>query len=162
MRFVAGFLQPIGVAFGVTEAQRIGGHLRQFDAGKAAFIEGIADAFEGTQSQVKRAGGGHFSVREEITMGDTLLAGRKLGAEIFRHLASREQRADLGTNVFGEPVHACTRAPRTPVASSCTWSSTARTNCGLPRFAAMVLHRAEPTTAASAMRTASAACAGER
>src|SRR5262249_51255096 len=103
-----------------------------------------------------------LQVRQQVAVENHLLAGRALMPQVLRRLAAREQRADLRADIVGKPVHAGTRAPRTPSASARTCSSTRATSSGLPRLAAIVLHSAEPTTAASATRTASAACTGVR
>ncbi len=141
MRRVARRAQAVGVALAVAEAQRVGRHFRQLDAGELALVERPA------QPLLARCArrwwpqcGQTLQVLLQLGVEDHLLAGGTLQPEIVRHLAPGEQRADARADVFGEPAHARSlpsRAPRTPAASARTWSSTR--SHGLRRRAAVLV-----------------------
>jgi hypothetical protein len=103
--FVAGFLQAVGVALGVAEAQRVDDRLGQFDAGVGVLVERPVQALGRTGAQVVAAMGADLAVGRQVAMEDHLLAGGALVPQIVRHGGPREQSADFRSDVFGEPAH---------------------------------------------------------
>ncbi len=103
---VAGVAQLVGVALGVAEFDRVERHLGQLDAGKGAVVEGPAQPVSGLAAHVMAAMAAHQQVLRQFGMEDHLLAGRALHPQIVRHLAPAQQGADLGADIFGQPVHA--------------------------------------------------------
>ncbi len=51
-----------------------------------------------------------LQVRDKVPVEDHLLAGRALVPEVLRHLAPREQGADLRADEFAQPAHALSPA----------------------------------------------------
>src|SRR6185437_5768549 len=95
-------------------------HLGQLDARIGVLVERPGQSLLRRDAQMVAAMRADLEVLREIGVEDHLLAGGALLPEILRHLAPREQRADLRADVFGEPAHG--RAPCRSSARS-TWSS---------------------------------------
>ena len=103
---VAGFLQAIDVAFGVTEFQRIADRFGQFDAVERVLVEGPFQAFDRGAAHVMAAIGADPHVGDEVFVEDHALAAGTLAPEIFRHVPPREQVANFRADHFGQPTHA--------------------------------------------------------
>ena len=177
MGLLARFLQPVGVALAVAEAQRVGRHLAAARC-----------AVQLPSSKVQPRRSGAVARMWWPQCGQTLrFFSRSVWKIICWHSGHccqrfsgtsrlREQRADLRADIFGEPAHACLRrravhrrAPSAPHAlgQRAHLVQHAPDRVGpaaalLVEAAASVSIRAEATTAASPSRTASAACAGVR
>ena len=166
---VARLLQPVGVALAVAEAQRVGGHLRQLDAGEGCRRRTVQAAARARSARMWWPQCGQtFRFCSRSRVEHHLLAVGHWSQRLSGTSRRPEQGADLRADVFGEPAHAAhlrARA-RTPSARRAHLVEHARAPCPArrgpraSRLAASVSISAEPTTAASATRTASAACAG--
>jgi hypothetical protein len=106
----ARFLQAVGVALAVAEAQRIGGRLGQLDLRVAAFVEQHGKAALGRQAHVMVAMRAHARVGVEIAVKDHLAARVALVPQIVGDIGLARERTDLRADEIGEPVH--DRSPR--------------------------------------------------
>ena len=162
-----GLAQTVGVFLLVAEAQRVGRAARHLQPLPATLVEQGFEPVVGPDPHMVVTMRADALVGVEVAVEDHPLAGRALLPEILRHLGlvARIEGADLRPDIVGEPAHRA--APRTASARARTLACRAGTRAGVARpcasrFLARRSIRAEPTTAASAMRAISAACSGSR
>src|SRR5579863_6527855 len=164
-------LKPLAVALQIAETKRVGNRLGQLDGREFCLVEEQCETLLRRHTQMSVAIAADEVTRFEVAAEEHLAAIRAFLPKIFRHFRLRSNDgADLGQDEIRQPVHRAgsfCRAWRTPWAKACTSASTAPTSVGIAlpsesSEAAMRSTSAEPTTAASATRATSCACAGVR
>ena len=90
--------------------QRIERDLGQLDLGQAAVVEQRCEPVLGPDAHVMAAVRADPQVGLEVAMEDHLLAGGHLSQRFSGTSACADERADLGPDVIGQPVHAAALA----------------------------------------------------
>src|SRR5579864_9603472 len=164
-------LEPLAVALQIAETKWVGDGLRQLDGREFGFVKEQCETLLRRHAQMGVAIATDEEIGLKIAAEKHLAAIRAFLPKILRHFRLRSNDgADLRQDEIRQPVHRAVsfcRAWRTPSAKARTSASTAPTRVGSAfpaesREAAMRSTSAEPTTAASATRATSCACAGVR
>src|SRR5262249_29188365 len=146
--------QPVAVAFGVAELERVRLALGQLDAAILAIVEQQLQPARGRKAHVIAAMGADMQRRLQLAVEDHLAALRAFVPEVVRHVGLAHEGPQLRPDEIGQPAHDVL-APLTPPESSRTSPSTASSRAApaRPSPSRCVATRstsADPTTAPSA------------
>jgi hypothetical protein len=102
--FCPGLFQAMAVALGVSELQRIGFGLEDWNIGPLTLVEGQRQALERLQAHVMTGAWDHPLVSLNVLLEHHLPGARALDPEVVRRIPL-EQDFDLGRDI-GNPAHA--------------------------------------------------------